>query len=146
MTLPEHLQKHELVTIDPLMSVHDAAMLMLSEGIGALIIMEENKLVGMLTERDLMNKVVAKDKTASETFVQQIMTTDLHTANINTTLSEALHLMGEHKIRHLPYIDENGKPLCMFSFRDLYEYRLKQLEHENEALHTLAKLGISPSE
>jgi len=145
MTIPEVLQTRPVVRIDPLISVKDAAGLMFAQEIGALVVMEGDELVGLVSERDLMNKVVLTDKTPSDTLVEEVMTREVITVTPETTLDRALHLMSEHHFRHLPVVDERGKPTHMLSFRDLYAYRLKQLEHANQALSTLAQLGVKPS-
>ena len=97
----------EVVTLDENVSAKKAAEVMAQEGVSALIITEEGKAIGILTERDILKRIVAEDKNPKETKLKEIMSSPLVTIGPNVDLEEAAHLMFERKIKNLPVIREN---------------------------------------
>ncbi|ARE39756.1 CBS domain protein [Rhodovulum sp. P5] len=92
--------------------------------VGALAVMEEGCLVGILSERDIIRRAICKGRPMDTTMVADVMTADPRTIDIDGTLSEAQTIMTEGHFRHLPVI-ENGEPVGILSFRDVpTEYRL----------------------
>jgi len=139
MTLPKSLVQQNLHKVTPDTKVHEAAALMFREDIGALIVEKEGKLVGLLSERDLMNRLLVGRLRPQETLVGDIMSTRLVTIKKEETVKQALQLMSTFHIRHIPVVDENQTPIAMLSFRDLFALRLEQLEQENETIASLVK-------
>jgi CBS domain-containing protein len=122
-------------TIAPTASVFDAVVLMAHKGIGALLVMDDEKIVGILTERDYARKVVLLGRASKETPVRDIMTTDVMFVRPDHTTEECMALMTENRVRHLPVID-NGKLLGILSIGDLVKdiiseqrFTIEQLEH-----------------
>jgi len=103
----EDVMTREVVTLDENVSAKKAAEVMAQEGVSALIITEEGKAVGILTERDILKRIVAEDKNPKETKLKEIMSSPLVTIGPNVDLEEAAHLMFERKIKNLPVIHEN---------------------------------------
>ena len=102
-------------------SVQDAAKLMFNNRIGSVLVVDdEDKLVGIVTERDLVY-LVATGKTgiSNEYPVWQIMTENPITVRPDETISDAITKMKDIKVRHLPVVDENGKPVGVISMRDV---------------------------
>jgi len=102
-------------------SVQEAAKLMFNNRIGSVLVVDdEDKLVGIVTERDLVY-LVATGKTgiSNEYPVWQIMTENPITVRPEETISDAITKMKDIKVRHLPVVDENGKPIGVISMRDV---------------------------
>lgn len=99
-------------------SVYDAIKVMGEKNIGALLIMEGEKLTGILSERDYARKVVLQGKASRETKVAEIMTTNVFTVTPDDTIEKCMAIMTDKHIRHLPVV-ENEKVLGMVSIGDV---------------------------
>jgi CBS domain-containing protein len=108
----------EIFTVHPDTVVYDAIKLMAEKNVGALLVMEDNKLVGIVSERDYSRKVVLRGRTSRNTTVRDIMTTNLTTAHPRETVEECLRFMTEKRIRHLPVVCE-GQLRGVISIGDL---------------------------
>jgi|SRR3982751_3292131 CBS domain-containing protein len=95
----------QIWSVSPDATVYDAVALMADKNVGALLVLENEKLVGIISERDYSRKVMLRGKRSRETFVREIMSTDLTTANPRETVEECLRFMTDKRIRHLPVID-----------------------------------------
>ena len=100
----------EVVTIDADRSVLDAAERMNERGIGGLVVVEGPRMVGIITERDILRRVVAAERNPSLTPVRAVMTSQVACCRRDTSLAECRAVMTNRRIRHLPVIDERG--LC----------------------------------
>jgi CBS domain-containing protein len=105
-------------SIGPNASVYDAMKLMADKGIGALLVMEGAKLVGIISERDYARKVILQGRSSRTTGVQEIMTTRVAYAEPEQNIEECMALMTEIRIRHLPVI-EAGEVRGVISIGDL---------------------------
>jgi IMP dehydrogenase len=85
-----------------------AATLMNERGIGGLVVLDEDRVTGMFTERDILRRVVAAKRDPSRTTVGEVMTTPVAYCRRDTPLDECRAIMTEHRIRHLPVIDDSG--------------------------------------
>ena len=94
-------------TITPDTSVYHALELMVEKNVSALLVMENDKLAGIFTERDYARKVVLKGKKSKETQIGDIMTKDLITVSPDTTIDECMELMTGKFIRHLPVVNND---------------------------------------
>ena len=112
----------------------DAALLMNEHKIGGLAVLRDGSVVGMFTERDLLQRVVAERRDASGVFVGQIMTRKITVAGPGTTIDEARSLMKNKRIRHLPIVDSHNQPLGMISIGDLNAHLLVDHERTVEAM------------
>lgn len=92
-------------TISPDAPVLDALRLMAEHGIGAVLVMDGSRLVGIFSERDYARKVVLHGRTSADTPVRDIMTADVRTTTLSETSDRCMQLMTEHRIRHLPVVD-----------------------------------------
>ena len=102
---------------------------MATANVAAIVVMDdEAKLIGILTERDLTRRVVAENKLPGNSRVGDIMTANPDTLAPGDRASDALELMLTRRYRHLPVLDENGKCVAMVSIRDLYEAVKEGLE------------------
>lgn len=125
-----------VLSIAPDASVYDALVIMAEKHIGALLVLEGEKLVGIFSERDYARGVVLKGRTSKATPVRDIMTQEqfLITVTPKQTVEECLNLISAKRIRHLPVVD-NGKVAGIISIGDLVketieyqQFLIKQLE------------------
>ena len=108
----------EVWTISPESTVYDALLMLADRDIGALLVAESGRLVGIISERDYARKVILKDKRSKDTTVHEIMATDLVTVTPDHTVDECMRIMTRHRIRHLPVLEE-GKLAGVVSIGDL---------------------------
>jgi CBS domain-containing protein len=109
-------------TIEPDKTVVDAAKLMDSEDAGLLPIVEGQKLVGTITDRDIAIRVVAEGKDPQSAKVRDIMTSRLVTIDPDQDLDEALRLMAQHQVRRLPVVEEDGKIVGIVAQADVAKH------------------------
>jgi CBS domain-containing protein len=121
-------------TVEPKDSVLEAVQVMAEEGVGAVAVTEAGQLRGIFTERDVMLRVVLKNLKPQETRVGDVMTYPVETANEDMTGEEALSLIIERHIRHLPVVASDGRLMGMLSVRNLLEHMVEDLRR---ALHSL---------
>ncbi len=119
-TVKQLLQEkgHEVKSIGPEESLFDAMQLMAANGIGGLLVMQDNKPVGILTERDFSRKSYLLDKPVKDTLVKEIMTRQVAYVNPDYTNEDCMALVTEMRIRHLPVL-ENGQIIGIISIGDL---------------------------
>ena len=110
--------EQNIFTISPESTVLEAISLMADKGIGALVVTQQEKVVGILSERDYMRKVTLMKRTSEETTVSEIMTAKVLTVTKSTTVEDCLGLMTERHLRHLPVV-ENDKLIGLISIGDL---------------------------
>ncbi len=104
--------------IDPNATVYEAISEMYEKDVSALLVIRDNHLKGIISDKDYRNKVVLKGRTSRETLVSDIMTSSLVTVNSRESLETCMQIMTEKKIRHLPVIDE-GKLSGIISIGDI---------------------------
>ena len=115
-------------------TVYDALRIMADKDIGALIVKENDKMVGILSERDYARKVILQGKASKSTMVSEIMTRDVLTIHPDQTVEEAMEIMGRKHIRHLPVVEESrviGVISIMDTNRNII-YRQRQTIREME--------------
>jgi CBS domain-containing protein len=126
---------HVVWSIAPDASVFEAVQLMAEKGIGALMVVERNQLIGVISERDYAREIVLKDRSSRDTPVSAIMTRRVLYVRSEQTLDECMVLMTERHLRHLPVLD-NGRLIGVVSIRDVIknlisekEFLIEQLEN-----------------
>jgi len=113
---------HDVWSIGPKASVYDALRMMSYKNVGALVILEGDEMVGIMSERDYARKVVLLGQTSDETLVEEIMSKHVHTIHPDQTIEEAMEIMNSNHIRHLPVVDDNDdgkRVLGMITIRDV---------------------------
>ena len=105
--------------IEPLASVYEALEKMNEENIGSLLVQIEGYIVGILSERDYVRRVILDQRASRKTKVSEVMTRDVVTVTRDDSVMHCIQLMKEHGFRHLPVV-EAGKPLGILSLRDLF--------------------------
>ncbi len=119
-----------LITADKNDTVRQACRVMAEKRIGALLVVEGGRIAGIFTERDALNKVLAVALDPDKTRLSQVMVGDLQTIRDNKPLAYALLMMAEGGFRHVPVVDDEGRPVGMVSARDALGQDLVDLERE----------------
>jgi CBS domain-containing protein len=110
-------------SIAPTATVYEAIALMSERGVGALLVMSEGRLEGIVSERDYARKVILKDRSSKDTPVWEIMTDGVVTVSPTDTVEEAMRLMTEDRIRHLPVVD-GSRVVGIVSIGDLVNWTI----------------------
>ncbi len=114
-----------VLTVDPTASIGEAAEKMIEAGVGAVVVMEDMaRIVGIVTERDLM-RAVAQRARAAEARVRQWMTESVITIEPETEIKDAAKMMFEKNFRHLPVVNKDGRLLGIASLRRLSQYEFE---------------------
>jgi CBS domain-containing protein len=108
-----------VLTIGPHASVLDAAILMNEHKVGSLVVIQDDRVRGMITERDILQKLVGKQRDAASTVVEEVMTTEVICCRLHTTVQEARGVMKNRRIRHLPVVEEDDRIVGLISIGDL---------------------------
>jgi CBS domain-containing protein len=123
-TVGEAMTK-DVLTVDPSASIGEAADKMQAANVGAVVVLEDLvRIVGIITERDLMRAVASRAR-AAEARVRQWMTTDPVTIEPDLPIEEALEIMFSRHFRHLPVV-KDGRPLGIVSLRDLARWQFRR--------------------
>jgi CBS domain-containing protein len=133
MTTLRHLVKDRKVfSIESTRTVLDAARYMMEHNIGAVAVMRNGELAGILSERDIMNRVVAVGRTPGTTAVSEVMTANPRAVAADESIEECLFVMREFGFRHLPIVDgKDGKDLKgLVSLRDVLMHQAAELERQ----------------
>jgi len=128
-TIRSVIEGQEFVAAPKKMAVCEAARLMKSHNAGAILVVEDDKLVGVFTERDALFRVVAEGRDASTTELGAVMTQNPKTVEADSPFSMALQMMYEGGFRNVPVV-ENGRPVGLVSARDALGPELKEFVYE----------------
>jgi CBS domain-containing protein len=136
MKLVKHLldaKGRDIISVDRGLSVLDAIKLMADKSVGALVVMQDGKLNGIVTERDYARKVIIKGRSSKNTRVDEIMTANVLTTTPEQTVDECMGLMSEGRFRHLPVV-ENDVVVGIISIGDLVQAIIADQKEEIEQL------------
>lgn len=131
------LDGRSLVTAGKGMTVRAACRLMTERRIGALLVVEDNRIAGIFTERDALNKILSAGLDPDATCLAQVMASNPQTITADKPLSYALYMMAEGGFRHVPVVDQDGTPIGMVSARDALGQDMVDLEREMKHLQEL---------
>ncbi len=140
-TLRDVVAHQQVLSAPPTATVRDAALRMAEAKVGAMLVLDGERLAGIFTERDLLNRVVARRLDPDATRLAEVMTRDPRTAGPEMPLSHALVMMYEGCYRHVPVLDD-GRPLGVVSARDALGQELTEFEHELERRDRLTEIMI----
>jgi len=141
----EDVMVESVITVDSDSSVMKAVKIMNEYEIGCLVVIRRGRAVGIITERDLLKRVIAKSKSPSRTRVREIMTKPLIAGEPGMDLEDATRLMFERKIKKLPVV-EDGKLLGLITLTDVARFQpqmikiLKKLSHQVAAPRRMTKV------
>jgi len=140
LPIREVLEPRKLVVAPPDASVDDAARLMKEAHVGAVLIVEQGRLVGIFTERDAVCRVLAARRDSLLTKVAEVMTRDPVTVSPDETFGYALLLMHDNGFRHAPVV-ENGRPIGVVSMRHALDPELEEFTAEAERRKSIRRLA-----
>jgi CBS domain-containing protein len=109
---------HDVYSVSPDATVYDALKLMAEKEIGALVVLEDGKMVGILSERDYARKIILKGKASKDTTVREIMTSEVIHTRPDEKVRKCLSLMTKHHFRHIPVLEE-GRLVGILSIEDV---------------------------
>jgi CBS domain-containing protein len=133
-SITDLLKGREVFTVQSGVSVKETVNYMSLKGVGLVPVMEQNKLIGVFSERDLVQRVIAKGKDINTTLVNDVMSTNLVIGKIDEPNESIQAKMKEAKTRHILIID-NDKLVGVLSIRDLLEIDLNQCKTTVEVLN-----------
>jgi CBS domain-containing protein len=119
---------HEVWTIGPDASVYDAVAMMADKEIGALVVVEGDSPVGVLSERDYARKVMLQGRSSRDTKIKEIMTSRVAYARPEQTVEECMSMMTDKRVRHLPVM-EGDQLLGIISIGDLVKAIIEEQQH-----------------
>ena len=122
-----------VVSVEPGQTVLDAAHIMNEKGIGGVVVMEDGKLVGIFTERDIMRRVVAAKRDPATTLISDVMTTECLTILPDVQIAVCRAMMSTRRIRHLPIVHDGGL-IGMVTSGDILAFEVAQAEAQIEQL------------
>src|SRR5262245_20605483 len=123
-----------VLTVSRNTTVLEAVELMGSAKVGSVVVVDDGRVAGMFSERDVMLRVVLEGRDPKRTKVEEVMTARVHSISMRSTGDEALKIMVQEHIRHLPVVDEQGRPQGIVSMRNLLEEKVKELHAQLDSL------------
>ena len=137
MDRPEYRLKQQPLTCLPTTSAFEAVLKMSEKNYGAVIVInDEKKVIGIVTERDVMNKVVANELDVHATVLSDIMTENPRVARETDDLIDWLRIMSNERFRRLPVIDDNGQIKAVFTQGDFVSYTWPDLMYQMKSIAT----------
>lgn len=128
----------EVWSIAPDATVHDAVALMEDKQVGALTVLDGDRLVGIISERDCARKVILLDKSSREMKVADIMTEELVSVGEDASVDECMAQMASNRIRHLPVVDDNGL-IGIVAVGDVMKFTIREQSTVIEELESYVK-------
>ncbi len=122
-------------TVSPNLSVIEGLEIMAEQNIGALVVVDDDSFIGIITERDYSRKIVLKGKSSSDTPISEIMSTEFPPVLLNDTVERCMQLMSSHRVRYLPVI-EKGKLVGIISINDVVTETILTQQETISHLHS----------
>ncbi len=138
--LVDSIMRKGVKTIDPDATVLDAAMSLSVLSDGCLVVTRDNSVIGILTETDIIGKVIANEADPGKVYVKDIMSTPVITVNANASLVKAAELITEYNIRRLVVVDDSGGFVGLMSTEDLARWLAHRNDFRDAALNAVARL------
>jgi CBS domain-containing protein len=140
-TIKDLLRNRTIHYVQPTQTVLEAARYMVECNVGAVPVLDGTRLVGIFSERDLMKRVVSESRDSSTTRIADVMSTDLRMVTPNSSSEEAMCVMQNHGVRHLPVCD--GPTLVGFlSLRDLLRCHLDEKSSEADSMRAYIQTSV----
>ncbi len=125
--------RQKVVSLPPGGSVLEAVKLMTEKGVGSVVVLEGERIEGIFTERDLMNRVISKGLDPASVTLSRVMSKEVVTVDVSESLQSCYAKMQQRKSRHVPIVD-SGKVVGMVTMRNILESLWKEIEEENAYL------------
>lgn len=133
----------EVYSIEPTATVYQAIERMAEKGVGCLVVLDQGRLAGIISERDYTRKVILAGRASRETRVEEIMTTPVATVSADETINGCMRMMTQKRVRHLPIV-EDGRVVGMLSIGDLVKSIIADQEETIQQLNSYIA-GAYPS-
>ena len=133
----------DVITTVPNATVREAIRTMVDHNVGSILVMEDDAIAGIFTERDYLRRIVLQGRTSDTTQVHEVMTADVITVPPSCTVGECMQLMTEHKCRHLPVVKPDGTLRGLVSIGDCVKYVSEQAKQEVESLRSYISGGYT---
>lgn len=127
------VKSQKVVALPPSATIVEASQTMADNKIGSIVVMDNDRLAGIFTERDLLNRVVAKGGDAKKTVLAEVMSKNVVTSSITETLEDCFKKMESTKCRRLPIVD-GKKVVGMVTMRNILEWLFKEAQEEKNEL------------
>lgn len=134
---------HDVLTISPDATVYEALVLMEKNNVGCVVVMAQDQIAGIFTERDYARKLIIKGKGSKETPVSEVMTTQVYVVDKGTALDDCMAVMTAKRVRHLPVVEGN-KLIGIISIGDTVKNIIDEKEHEIEHMIEYIHCGAIP--
>jgi|SRR5208282_2143613 len=132
----------QVLSVGPDATVLEAALLMNEHKVGGLVVLEHEHLLGIITERDVLRRVVGERRDPGETLVKDVMSAEVACCELGTSIDEARGVMKNRRIRHLPVINEHGRLCGLISIGDLNAHETNTKEM---TIHLLREYIYGPA-
>ena len=141
----ESIMEKKVVTVDLNSNVKNSADLMTKRKCGCLVVVKDSMAVGIVTERDLVTKIIADSLDPKKVLVRDIMSTPLITITPDKSLVDAARLMNQYQIRRIVVTEQDGSLVGIVTAGDLARTLAKKLSYADITLNAIARLKGSPS-
>jgi CBS domain-containing protein len=135
-----HGKPHRLISVGPADTLRRAAELLAGERIGALLVMNGEQMVGIISERDIVRAVAQLGAAILDHGVAETMTRDVHCAAPGDTVDQVMSVMTERRFRHLP-VRDGGRIVAMISIGDVVKHKVEEAKAESESLRDYIARG-----
>lgn len=126
----------EVWSIEPEATVYEALEIMANKGIGALLVMQTGRLLGVVSERDYARRIILLGRSSRATKVREIMSSPAITLNFDSSVDDGMRIMTEHRVRHLPVLNPDGTVSGLVSLGDLVKWIITSHEKTIEQLES----------
>ena len=130
------ITSNSVITISRTATVMEAIEIMAAARVGSVVVVSDARVEGIFSERDVMLRVVMEGRDPRGTKVQEVMTSPVYTISQRTSGDDALKLMLQQHIRHLPVVDDTGKAQGIVGMRDLLEEKVRELHQQLDSLES----------
>jgi CBS domain-containing protein len=125
---------HAVYSVHPDSTVYEALKVLVDKNVGALVVLDHDKFLGIFSERDYARRVILKGRASKETTIREIMTEHPITVTADETIENCMGKMTDKRIRHLPVVDDGGRLIGLISIGDVVKYIMDEQKHIIENL------------
>jgi CBS domain-containing protein len=130
------ISSRSVITVTRTATVMEAVEVMAAARVGSVLIVDDGRLAGIFSERDVMLRVVLEHRDPSKTRVEEVMTSPVISIPTKSTGDDALKIMIDEHIRHLPIVDERGRAQAIVSMRSLLQEKVSELHQQLDSLES----------